>query len=299
VNEYPVFVPFGQERLACVLTVPDDEVLGLWVLLTGQGAPRGTQYHFQLWTEVARRLADRGLASIRMDHLGVGDSTGRLEVMEPGPRRKEEPLAVARFGMEATGARTVGFAGHCYGGTLALETAMAIPRCVGVVASHAGPPIDPKAIPALRRLRHQIRAWGPVARLFETAFGHRVLEPAASAMFGRSRQISGERPQTEEDLRRLLRRARVVFLNGDDEARYHLRLRPFLDRFLPTLPAELSERIESVVMPVKDLGGYMALEAQLQELEVIVDRAVLITSAAPDVASTEEGGIRGSSAVAG
>jgi hypothetical protein len=78
-------------------------------------------------------------------------------------------------------------------------------------------------------------------------------------------------------LRRLLERARVVFVMGDDEARYHLRLRPFLDRFRPTLSPTLSGRLESVLVPVADVGGYMSLEGQLRVLEVVVDRAVRFT----------------------
>jgi hypothetical protein len=299
VNEYPVFVPYGPERLACVLTVPDgEEIRGLWVLMPGQGAPRGTQYHFQLWTEVARRLAELGLASIRMDHLAVGDSTGRLEVMAPYPGREQEPIAVARFGMAATGATAVGFAGNCYGGLLAVETGMIFPGCAGVVAAHTGPPIDPKAIPAFRRLRHRIRTWGPIARLMETAFGRRVIEPAVAAVFGRSREIGGVGPQLDTGLRSLLGRARVAFVMGDDEARYYLRLRPFLERFVPTLPPELAQRIETVLIPVKGLGGYMALEAQLRALEIIVERASSFT-APLGASSKRDTGVQGSSTVAG
>lgn len=275
-NEFPVFVPLGEDRIAGVLTVPDQEVLGLWVLMPGQGAPRGTQYHFPLWTAVARRLAEHGLASIRMDHLAVGDSTGHVEELVPYEGREREPIAMARFGMAATGASVVGFAGNCYGGRLAVETAMLMPECVGVVAAHTGPPIDRGEIPVLRRLRHRVRAFPPVARAFETGFGRRVLEPLVSALAGRSREFAAG-SSLDEGLRRLLGRARVVFVMGDDEARYHLRLRPFLDRFLPTLSPDLSDRIDTVLVPVRDVGGYMGLQGQLKVLEVVVDRAVRFT----------------------
>ena len=273
-SEEAVFVPFGQERLACVLTVPQVAARGVWVLMTGQGAPRGTQYHFPLWTAVARRLADEGVASIRMDHLGVGDSTGVREVLAPAPGREQEAIAAARFAMAATGATAVGFAGHCYGGRVAVEAAIAMPDCVGVVASHYAPPVDMNRLPVTRRLRHRIRMWGPVSRLSATAFGRRVLEPAVTFVFGRRRTIESVNASHEDGLRSLLHRARLTFVNGDDEARYHLRLRPFLDRFLPSLPPEHAARIESVLTPVRELGGYMALEAQLVEVEVIVPRMI-------------------------
>jgi alpha/beta superfamily hydrolase len=274
VNEYPVFVPLGPERIAGILTVPDDErCLGVWVLMPGQGAPRGTQYHFPLWTEVARRIAERGLASIRMDHLGVGDSTDRREVLAPEPGREQEPIAAARFAMAATGAQAVGFAGHCYGARLALEAAMEMPECAGVIAAHFAPPVDVDQVPAGRRLRHRIRMWPPVAKLSTTSFGKRALEPLVTAVFGRSRTIAAVGGPFESGLRELLGRASILFLNGDDEARYHLRLRPFLDRFVPTLPPELSANLESVLTPAKEAGGYMALAAQRIEADILVDRA--------------------------
>ena len=277
-NEHSVFVPLGDERIAAVLCLPETgDALGLWVLMPGQGAPRSTQYHFRFWTELARRLAERGVASIRMDHLGVGDSTRRLEVMAPDPGREQEPLAVAAFGMAAVGTEVLGFAGHCYGGRLAVEAAMVHPRAIGVVASHYAPPVERAAVRPTRRLRYRIRSWPPVARLSTTAFGRRVLEPIVSAVFGRSRGIAGGGERFDAGLRRLLGRAGVVLMNGDDEARYHLRLRPFLDRYLPTLDPRLAGRLESVLLPAKDLGGYMALEAQRIELDVMVDRIVRLT----------------------
>jgi pimeloyl-ACP methyl ester carboxylesterase len=192
VNEHSVFVPLGDERIAAVLCLPETgDALGLWVLMPGQGAPRSTQYHFRFWTELARRLAERGVASIRMDHLGVGDSTRRLEVMAPDPGREQEPLAVAAFGMAAVGTEVLGFAGHCYGGRLAVEAAMVHPRAIGVVASHYAPPVERAAVRPTRRLRYRVRSLPPVARLSTTAFGRRVLEPIVSAVFGRSRGIAG------------------------------------------------------------------------------------------------------------
>jgi hypothetical protein len=280
-NEYPVFVPLGEERLAGVLTVPDaEDVRWVWVLMVGQGAPRGTQYHYPLWTEVARRLAAHGIASMRIDHLGVGDSTGHHELLTPEGGREREPLAAARFAMAATGATTVGFAGHCYGARLAVDAAIALPECAGLIAAHYAPPVEAKDVSATRRWRYRIRRWRPVAWLSGTAFGRRVLEPIVTRVFGGSRTIEGRSEQLAQGLSEVLGRASVIFLSGDDEARYHLRLRPFLDRFVPTLLPERADRLEDVLSPVKDLGGYMSLEGQLTEIELIVDRAVRLAGSA-------------------
>src|SRR5207249_4135911 len=66
VKEYPVFLPFGDEHLALVLTVPEGAPAGVVLLLTGGSAARS--HRFQLWTRVARSLAkEHALASARLD----------------------------------------------------------------------------------------------------------------------------------------------------------------------------------------------------------------------------------------
>src|SRR5206468_3179120 len=76
VREFPVFVPSRGERIGAVIAVPDADPRGLVLLMPGGGgAPRAHRY--AMYTKVARGLAERGIASVRMDWRGVGDSTGR------------------------------------------------------------------------------------------------------------------------------------------------------------------------------------------------------------------------------
>ena len=273
-NEFPVFVPSGAEHVACVLTVPDGPPAGLWVLMPGISSPRSTHFHFPLWTEVARRLADRGIASVRLDHVGVGDSTGHIELLEPGPARVEDVLAVTRFAISATGVSRVGMAGSCYGGRLALETALRVPECVAAIAAHTAPRVDPAAIGSVRKLRHRVGRWGPVARLFRTTFGRKVLKPTIGMLLGRNQGPTGQGREPDLELRTLVGRARVLFVSGDDEPRYAVRLKPFLDRLLPTLPADLAGRIECQLVPGSQLGGYMTFAGQMVATDLIVRRAV-------------------------
>jgi len=184
------------------------------------------------------------------------------------------------FAMAVTGATMVGFAGHCYGARLAVDAAIALPEAAGVVAAHYAPPVAAKDVSATRRWRYRIRRWRPIAWLSGTAFGRRVLEPIVTRVFGGSRTIEGRNEILARGLSDLLGRADVIFVSGDDEARYHLRLRPFLDRFVPTLPPERAARLESVLSPVEELGGYMSLEGQRTEIELIVDRIVRLAGAA-------------------
>jgi hypothetical protein len=288
-NEHGVFVPYEAEHLAAVLTVPDGDASSLWVLLPGQGAPRGTQYHFAIWTEAARALAERGIASIRMDFRGLGDSTGHLEVLDRVDAMTGQTLAVTRFGMEATGISTVGFAGNCGGGRAGLEAGRRTPGCVGVIVAHMAPRVQASAQTATRRARHRIRSWRPVRRVVQGTFGRRVLKPAAGKVLGEQRGLRASGQEMEPGLRELLTHASVLFISGDDEAKYYERLRPFLDRFVPTLPKELGARLESRLVQVKELGGYRSLAGQTMVLDIIVEAAVRMTCEATTARTAPSG----------
>lgn len=125
-REYPVWVPVGVERLSATVTVPEGQPRGLVLLLPGGGgAPRSHRY--SMFTRAARGLADRGIASVRMDWNGVGDSTGEAGYnfhALPNDAVRE----VATFAMRATGASTFGMAGNCGGARTALNVLPQIPE---------------------------------------------------------------------------------------------------------------------------------------------------------------------------
>jgi pimeloyl-ACP methyl ester carboxylesterase len=118
-NEYPMFVPWADgDHLAAVLTVPDSPPRGVVLLLQGLGPPRSHRY--QLWTKTARALAERGLASVRLDYPQVGDSTGVLHGTLDDPP-VSETIAVATAAMRATGVTALAAVGNCMGGRTALR----------------------------------------------------------------------------------------------------------------------------------------------------------------------------------
>lgn len=129
VREFPIFVPFDDDHLATVVTVPDGPPRGLVVLLQGLGG--GRSHRYQLWTRAARELAESGLASIRMDYREMGDSTGSSSgsLNEPPVR---EILEVIRVGMRATRVTSCAVLGNCMGGRAALRIAQELQGCLAV-----------------------------------------------------------------------------------------------------------------------------------------------------------------------
>lgn len=130
-KEYPVFIPSGHEHLGAVITVPDSEPRGIVLLAPGGGgAPRS--HRFALWTKLARRLAEKGICSVRMEWPGVGDSTGRLFLgFDELP--VHHLITVAKFAMASTRTHRLGIAGNCGGARAAIQAVPALPSCESMV----------------------------------------------------------------------------------------------------------------------------------------------------------------------
>src|SRR6185437_11577219 len=113
--------PVGSDHVAAVVTLPDGDPRAAVVLTTGGGGvPRSHRY--RLWTQVARGLADRGIASTRMEWQGVGDSTG-VGNFDLDDLPTEAMGEVAMFTARATGVSALGACGNCGGARTALRLA--------------------------------------------------------------------------------------------------------------------------------------------------------------------------------
>ncbi len=94
----------------------------------------------------ARRLAARGITSLRFDHSGIGDSRGRTDALAFEDSTIAETRQAMSF-LEATrGARRFLLAGVCWGADNALRVALADPRATAAAA------IDFYALMSLRWL---------------------------------------------------------------------------------------------------------------------------------------------------
>ena len=244
-KEYPVFVPHGEDRIAGVVTVPDEEPRGLVVLMAGIGAPRSHRY--QIWTRAARRLADRGIASVRWDYRGIGDSSGEIRD--------------SRFAMGATGLDRFVAAGNCLGSYLSLELAGATPECVGAVCIRL-PLLEPRR----GKLRHRARGWklGSVVRSNRAV--RRLLQP----FFGKKRRVRGT---LQQSFARALHRGRLLFIYSAEDYTYRQVVKDKLDRLGRSVPSRLRERYELRILPEGRLKGFESLPIQELVIGSVVEWA--------------------------
>jgi len=256
VREFFVFVPCGQDHLAATITVPDEEPRGLVVLSTGLGANRS--HRFQMWTRLAERLSQMGLASARWEYPGLHDSSGEIrDMMLDAPRG---PIhAVARFAQQATGVDRVLAAGNCLGGRLGLFLAADMPGCIGAVCI-IPPVVEPGRVKRLLR-RVVPRALVSLIRR-QRWLGRRVFARLARLDAEAEAGVLGPLP-------RALARSRVLFVFGEEhiEARADSlrRLRSVTER----LSAAERERFELVFLHGSGLDRFSSAPAQRETLDLV------------------------------
>ena len=258
-REFPVFVPFGREHLAAVVTVPEAAPRGLTLLMTGAGPNRG--HRFRAWTRAAERLADRGIASVRFDYGSTGESTGGVTAWRASDLPVDEALAVTRFAMRATGIQRVAVAGSCLGAWTALELAAEMPECLGLVFMPGHAPIlgladrtmlrrghhRRKRVRGLRRVR---RTFTKLLRLVSRPWGH-----------GRTWRLPHARA---------LDHARILFLFGQREYAPRGRARADLEALTSELSPEHAARCEVRVLPIRSLRAFHSLETRDAMIDAIV-----------------------------
>jgi pimeloyl-ACP methyl ester carboxylesterase len=118
--EKPVFFSSGGEALFGILTTPGPECDAL-VLIAGPGSANAATFQRNcVAVELARRLAESGLAVLRFDYHGIGDSTGDLGNFDlEKPLREDMDAAV--MWARTNGFTRLGLVGICYGTRTALS----------------------------------------------------------------------------------------------------------------------------------------------------------------------------------
>jgi len=256
-TEFPVFVPHEDEHLAAVITVPDSRPRGLVHLLQGGGG-QSRSHRNRTWVRLARGLADKGIASVRMDYPGLGDSTGSpsFEVESPPV---EAALAVARVSLGAVGVDTFAVVGNCIGIPTAIEMATQIP-CATVVCVVPTSLHQVMHVSASRRdggARRAIRKRLPALR--------RVVRDLRRRGIGRSRPATRLRPE----LATILRSTSVMILHGGTDDSWK-RLGTEVERLRREIGEEAGVRLETGTLPSEG-PGFRELRFQQAMVDATVD----------------------------
>ena len=186
---------------------------------------------------LSQRLAERGLAHVRLDYAGVGDSPGLVQTWALSDVGAVSRQAHAVLGVmtEALGVRRFVAVGTCYGSRPALSFA-SDPDCRGVVCL-AAPLLDHGGLARVSRsvgertVFSYVRSHAALRRLADPV--RRTLRPRKPAA-----GVVGAFD--------LLDRAAITFLYGKvpQEDHYSRRSREVLDEALAQLPPERRERFE-------------------------------------------------------
>jgi pimeloyl-ACP methyl ester carboxylesterase len=121
-DEAPVWLPVGDEQLFGVLTRPTVEPNGVAVVMSSSGHWVTTIGTNRTYVRLARALAGEGYHVLRLDYLGVGESSGPAREY-----RLDEPFvgdtAAALEWLRGQGLRRFVLLGNCYGARVAIGTA--------------------------------------------------------------------------------------------------------------------------------------------------------------------------------
>ncbi|MGH2652930.1 MAG: alpha/beta fold hydrolase [Actinomycetota bacterium] len=264
-EEFPVYVPLGEERLSAVVCVPADSPRDLGVLLVA-GGNMGRTHANRMWVQIARLLAARGVASIRFDYHGMGDSSS-LESMHFDI---EKPLvgdvrAVADFLQRATGVRHLASVATCYGARTAIAVAAERPDVIHVTALPF-PLFRGTRLGTRSRVRERVNRFRLGGALLERPAVLRLRRRLAGNRTLEGGQVS---PGLVRDLEVLLGRGTVTFVYGD-RTRYLAELREALAVLEPRLDAGQRHRLRVTVIKDMDLHRY----ATVAEQEIAIEHAV-------------------------
>jgi hypothetical protein len=131
-TEHPVFVPFGDGVLSMVVALPEGDARGAVVNVTGTVLTSNVGSY--LCSRLAGPLAEQGIASIRMDFSGAGDSPGQVEgvALDSIDWALDCASTALETIQELASVERFAAVGTCYGTRIVFRL-LRDPRCVGAV----------------------------------------------------------------------------------------------------------------------------------------------------------------------
>ncbi|MGH3037184.1 MAG: alpha/beta hydrolase [Gaiellaceae bacterium] len=264
-REFPVFVPAGADRVAAVVTAPDEAPRGLVLLLAGTG--RHNAIGSTLSARLSERLAGQGLASARLDYAGSGDSPGLVPQWNPAEiaATTAQARAVLDTAREALGVTPFAEVGTCYGSRIALSL-VEDTACVGAVCL-APPILD---VGGLGRMGRQMRDRRVGAFIRSNAALRRVIVTPLRRLMGARKpapRVFGAFAHLD--------RAHLVFLYGGRNAHedhFSARARQSIEGAVAGLPEAQRARFELRMVaggPLTTFDG-LAPDEQAEILGVVV-----------------------------
>jgi exosortase A-associated hydrolase 1 len=195
-REEAVVFPCGEEELVGVFALPEQSgPRGVLIVVGGPQYRAGSHRQFTL---LARYLAQRGIASLRFDYRGMGDSSGASRTFEGA--EEDIRAAVDRLVERLPAPREVVIWGLCDAASAALIYAQADPRISGLIL--VNPWVRTEAGLARAQLRHYYGT-----RLLQASFWQKLAQgefnPARAARsFSGSlmRSIRGSRNHARKPL---------------------------------------------------------------------------------------------------
>jgi alpha-beta hydrolase superfamily lysophospholipase len=264
-REFPVFVPAGADRVAAVVTAPDEAPRGVVLLLAGTG--RHNAIGSTLSARLSELLAAEGLASARLDYAGSGDSPGLVPQWNPAEiaATTAQARAVLDTAREALAVTPFAEVGTCYGSRIALSL-VEDPACVGAVCL-APPILD---VGGLGRMGRQMRDRRVGAFIRSNAALRRIVVAPLRRVMGARRPA----PRVFAAFAHL-DRARLVFLYGGRNAHedhFSGRARERIEGAVAGLPEEQRARFELRMVaggPLTTFDG-LAPGEQAEILDLVV-----------------------------
>lgn len=278
-EEFPVYIPAGEDWLCAVVCVPSRELRSPGVvLLTGGNYTR--THRNRMWVRAARGLADRGFPSIRLDYHGVGDSTG-LATIDLEQPFDQDAMAAAAFLRRATGIDRVMMAATCFGGRTAVAAA-ARDTSIGSAILFPVPVVLPKhrgPQPPGRRIRRRLKSLGPVRSFLRRPRIHRRRRAKARRR-REGRFVTSLRFRRE--LKEALGRIEVRFVYGDRTASL-AEFRRLVAELGPELTPEQRARLRLEIVPHAEVAGFHTLADQEVAISKVIEAAARASGASADM----------------
>ena len=279
-KQFPLFAEAGADHVASVVTIPEGEPRGVVISLSGTG--RHNPIGSTMCTQLSQRLVERGLAHVRLDYAGVGDSPGLVPtwVLSDVGAAAQQARAALGAATEALDVRRFVVVGTCYGSRVALSL-VSDPDCCGAVCL-APPVLDHGGFARVSRsvgertVLSYVRSHAALRRLADPV--RRTLRPRkpAAGVVGAFDHLD---------------RATITFLYGriPQEDHYSRRAREVLDGALAELAPERRERFELRMLQWGPLSTFDILPPGDKE-EVLNVVLPLIDAAFEDIGSAPEPG---------